>query len=90
MYQFHWYENSDDGIFGFLCFHQNIKNAKLLDNCEIMHSFLTLCPVKEDLEEDFSFFLSRKILEMLLRLGLSLQFALASVMPKFEFWSNIR
>lgn len=88
MYQFHWDERFDEEIYNFLTFYQNIKNSNLTSANEIIYSFLTICPVRESKEEDFSYILTKRTLKTLIELGLCIQVAPATVMPEFQFWCN--
>jgi hypothetical protein len=76
----------DELVLDFLSKHLAVGRGleKYLDDIE--YAIFNICPVGQTFEDEFSCLLTRKTLDVLSRLRLSLEIAPSAVMPEFDDW----
>ena len=85
-YRFREIITLDEEVRDFLIAHERVGDVLAERDWGIEHAIFTLCPVEQSYEETFACLLSCETLQILVRMGLSLQIAPASIMPDVGFW----
>lgn len=84
-YQFNR-DNFDAEVCDFLSHHLKIGDALSEKSDDTEYALLSICPVGQKFEDEFSCLLSRKTLDVLSKLRLSLEIAPEVIMPEFSYW----
>jgi len=78
----------DEEIYDFLTAHISLADAitTLASPSPTIPPCLTLCPVRQNNDEEFSCFLTHRTMQTISRLGLALEISPAEVMPQAPHW----
>lgn len=85
-YRFREITTLDEEVRDFLIAHERLGDVLAVRDPGIQYAIFTLCPVEQSYEETFACLISCETLQILVRMGLALQIAPASVMPDVDFW----